>query len=251
MIHLKSPAEIEKMRKSNRLVAEVHRVLREQVRPGISTLDLDRIAEERIRKAGGKPAFKGYQGFPGSICASINEQVVHGIPSATAILKEGDIISLDVGVLLGGFFGDAATTLPVGQVSEEARRLLKTAEEALFAAIEKMREGNRLGDVSSAVQKHAESRGYGIVRQFVGHGIGRNLHEAPQVPNFGRPGTGQRLYTGLVLAIEPMLNCGTGDVRVLEDQWTVVTADGRLSAHFEHTVAITEDGPDILSQLDG
>jgi methionyl aminopeptidase len=251
MIHLKSPAEIEKMRKSNRLVAEVHRVLREQVRPGISTLDLDRIAEERIRKAGGKPAFKGYQGFPGSICASINEQVVHGIPSATAILKEGDIISLDVGVLLGGFFGDAAPTLPVGQVSEEARRLLKTAEEALFAAIEKMREGNRLGDVSSAVQKHAESRGYGIVRQFVGHGIGRNLHEAPQVPNFGRPGTGQRLYTGLVLAIEPMLNCGTGDVRVLEDQWTVVTADGRLSAHFEHTVAITEDGPDILSQLDG
>ncbi len=251
MIHLKSPAEIEKMRKSNRLVAEVHRVLREQVRPGVSTLDLDRIAEERIRKAGGRPAFKGYQGFPGSICASINEQVVHGIPSATVILKEGDIISLDVGVLLGGFFGDAATTLPVGQVSEEARRLLKTAEEALFAAIEKMREGNRLGDVSSAVQKHAESRGYGIVRQFVGHGIGRNLHEAPQVPNFGRPGTGQRLYTGLVLAIEPMLNCGTGDVRVLEDQWTVVTADGRLSAHFEHTVAITEDGPDILSQLDG
>jgi len=250
MIHLKSPAEIEKMRKSNRLVAEVHRVLREQVRPGVSTLDLDRIAEERIRKAGGKPAFKGYQGFPGSICASINEQVVHGIPSATVILKEGDIISLDVGVLLDGFFGDAATTLPVGQVSEEARRLLKTAEESLFAAIEKMREGNRLGDVSSAVQKHAESRGYGVVRQFVGHGIGRNLHEAPQVPNFGRPGTGQRLYNGLVLAIEPMLNCGTGDVRVLEDQWTVVTADGRLSAHFEHTVAIAEDGPDILSQLD-
>ncbi len=250
MIHLKSPAEIEKMRKSNRLVAEVHRVLREQVRPGVSTLDLDRIAEERIRKAGGRPAFKGYQGFPGSICASINEQVVHGIPSAMVILKEGDIISLDVGVLLDGFFGDAATTLPVGQVSEEARRLLKTAEESLFAAIEKMREGNRLGDVSSAVQKHAESRGYGVVRQFVGHGIGRNLHEAPQVPNFGRPGTGQRLYNGLVLAIEPMLNCGTGDVRVLEDQWTVVTADGRLSAHFEHTVAIAEDGPDILSQLD-
>ncbi len=231
-------------------MAEVHRVLREKVRPGVSTLDLDCIAEDCIRKAGGKPAFKGYQGFPGSICASINEQVVHGIPSATLILKEGDIISLDVGVLLDGFFGDAAATLPVGQVSEEARRLLKTTEESLFAAIEKMREGNRLGDVSSAVQKHAESRGYGVVRQFVGHGIGRNLHEAPQVPNFGRPGTGQRLYTGLVLAIEPMLNCGTGDVRVLEDQWTVVTADGRLSAHFEHTVAITEDGPDILSQLD-
>lgn len=251
MIHLKSPSEIEKMRKSNRLVAEVHRALREHVRPGVSTLELDRIAEERIRKAGGKPAFKGYQGFPGSICASINEQVVHGIPSATTILKEGDVVSLDVGVLLDGFFGDAATTLPVGQVSEEARRLLKTSEESLVAAIEKMREGNRLGDVSFAVQRYAESRGYNVVRQFVGHGIGRSLHEAPQVPNFGRPGTGQRLYAGLVLAIEPMLNCGTGDVRVLEDQWTVVTADGRLSAHFEHTVAITEDGPDILSQLDG
>ena len=249
MIHLKSPAEIEKMRKSNRLVAQVHQLLREKIRPGVTTLDLDRLAEDLIRKNGAKPAFKGYKGFPGTICASVNEEVVHGIPS-DRILEEGDIVSVDVGALLDGYYGDAAVTLPVGEISDEARQLLNVTEESLYQAITKMREGNRLGDVSSSVQQYAESRGYGVVTQFVGHGIGRNLHEEPQVPNFGRPGTGQRLYKGLILAIEPMLNCGTPKVKVLDDDWTVITLDHRLSAHFEHTVAITENGPEILSKLD-
>jgi len=249
MIYLKSPTEIDKMRRSNGLVAQVIQSVREQVTPGVSTIELDRLAEARIREAGAKPAFKGYQGYPATICASVNERVVHGIPDATQ-LNEGDVFSLDVGVLLDGFFGDMAVTLPVGRISEEAQRLLKTTEEALAVAIEQMVDGKRLGDVSYAIQSYSEQRGYNVVTKFVGHGIGRALHEAPQVPNFGRAGTGQRLYTGLVLAIEPMLNCGTGDVKVLDDQWTVVTADGRLSAHFEHTVAITADGPEILTALD-
>lgn len=246
MIQLKSPDEIEKMRSSNRLVAQVLRALSERVQPGVTTLELDRLAETLIRQAGAQPAFKGYQGYPATVCASVNEQVVHGIPNREP-LKEGDILSLDVGVRLDGFFGDMAITLPVGRVSDEAGRLMKTTQEALGAAIEQVRDGNRLGDVSHAVQQYAESRGYNVVTQFVGHGIGRMLHEAPQVPNFGRAGTGQRLYVGLVLAIEPMLNCGTSEVEVLEDHWTVVTKDRRLSAHFEHTVAITDSGPEVLT----
>lgn len=246
MIQLKSPDEIAKMRLSNRLVAQVVQALSEQVKPGVTTLELDRQAEEMIRGAGGQPAFKGYQGFPATVCASVNEQVVHGIPNREP-LKSGDILSLDVGVRLDGFFGDMAVTLPVGRISDEAQRLLETTQRALHEAIEQMRDGNRLGDVSHAIQTCAESRGYNVVTKFVGHGIGRTLHEAPQVPNFGRPGTGQRLYVGLVLAIEPMLNCGTGDVEVLDDNWTVVTKDHRLSAHFEHTVAITEAGPEVLT----
>ncbi len=251
MIQLKSPEEIEKMRLSNQLVAQVIRAVGEQIQPGVTTLELDQLAETMIRRAGAKPAFKGYQGFPATICASVNEQVVHGIPNRQP-LRQGDILSVDVGVRLDGFFGDMAVTLPVGTVSGEAERLLQATQGALAAAVDRMRDGSRLGDVSHAIQEYAESRGYNVVTKFVGHGIGRTLHEAPQVPNFGRPGTGQRLYVGLVLALEPMLNCGTGDVEVLEDNWTVVTKDRKLSAHFEHTVAITETGPEILTTvLDG
>jgi methionyl aminopeptidase len=249
MIDLKSPADLEKMRHSNRLVARVHERLKERIVPGVCTVELDQLAEEMIQQAGGRPAFKNYQGFPASICVSINEQVVHGIPNNRA-LKEGDILSLDIGVQLNGFFGDMAVTLPVGKVSDRAKRLLRDTRDALMAAIDQMREGNRLFDISKAIQEYGESRDYGIVKKFVGHGIGRSLHEPPQVPNYVCGGTNPRLCAGMVLAIEPMFNCGTGDVKVLDDQWTVVTADGELSAHFEHSVAITADGPEILTVLD-
>jgi methionyl aminopeptidase len=249
MIHLKTPAELEKMRSSNRLVAQVMEAMLERIKPGVSTWELDQLAEKLIGDAGARPAFKGYQGFPATICASVNEQVVHGFP-AREPLKEGDILSIDVGVQLNDYFGDMARTVAVGQVDAEAKKLMEACEGALHAATEQMREGNRLGDVSWAIQDYAESRGYTVVRQFVGHGIGRILHEQPQVPNFGKPGRGQRLYPGLILAIEPMLNCGTHEVRVLEDDWTVVTTDGRLSAHFEDTVAVTENGPEVLTVVD-
>jgi methionyl aminopeptidase len=249
MIHLKTPEEIAKMRRSNQLVARVHEAMAERVKPGMTTAELDQLAEKIIRDAGGKPAFKGYHGFPATICASANERVVHGFPDEKP-LKEGDVISLDVGALLDGFYGDMAVTLPVGEVSEEAKKLLETTQQALALAIEQMHDGKRLGDVSHAIQEFAEGHGYNVVTKFVGHGIGRALHEPPQVPNFGRAGTGQRLYKGMVLAIEPMLNCGTGDVEVLDDEWTVVTKDGLLSAHFEHTVAITDNGPEILTVVE-
>ena len=248
MINIRSPREIEQLKKANVIVAEVFRKLIDKVVPGIPTRDLDRIAEEYIRSRGAVPAFKGYRGFPGSVCISINEEVVHGIPGQRK-LKEGDIVSLDVGVNLNGYFGDAAISLPVGEVDAEARRLLEVTERALYLGIEKTRAGNRLFDISFAIQQWVESHGFSVVRDFVGHGIGKDLHEEPQIPNFGSPHQGPRLEEGMVFALEPMVNEGTYEVRVLSDGWTVVTVDRKRSAHFEHTVAITDGGAEILSSL--
>jgi methionyl aminopeptidase len=248
MIILKSHDEIEKMRRSGAIVAEVLTELRGMVKPGVRTIDLDKRSEELTRKKGANPAFKGYRGFPFSLCASINSEVVHGMPS-DRFLKEGDIISLDFGICYEGYYGDAAITVPVGQVSDKSRKLINVTEEALYQAIDKARVGNRLGDISSEVQRHVEAFGFSVVRDYVGHGIGRQLHEDPQIPNFGKKGRGVELRPGMVFAIEPMVNEGSYDVRVLQDGWTVVTEDGRLSAHFEHTVAITENGPEILSEI--
>jgi len=248
MIILKSRDEIEKMRRSGAIVAEVLTELRGMVKPGVRTIDLDKRSEELTRKKGANPAFKGYRGFPFSLCASINSEVVHGMPS-DRFLKEGDIISLDFGICYEGYYGDAAITVPVGQVSDKSRKLINVTEEALYQAIDKARVGNRLGDISSEVQRHVEAFGFSVVRDYVGHGIGRQLHEDPQIPNFGKKGRGVELRPGMVFAIEPMVNEGSYDVRVLQDGWTVVTEDGRLSAHFEHTVAITENGPEILSEI--
>lgn len=245
-IILRSRKEIERLRASNRVVMGVMSELREAIRPGVTTLELDALAERIIREQGAVPAFKGYRGYQHSICASVNEEVVHGVPSKKK-LEEGDIVSVDVGAKLYGYFGDHAVTFPVGEVDPEADKLLKCCEESLFKGIEQAKPGNRLFDISHAVQKHAEGAGFSVVRAYVGHGVGTNLHEEPQVPNFGEPGTGPELKAGMVLAIEPMLNMGVHDVKVLSDEWTVVTADEKLSAHFEHSVAITEDGPDILS----
>ena len=248
MVILKQPDEIEKARVSSRIVAEVLSVLRERIKPGVTTRELDKIAEGVTEKRGAKPAFKGYRGYPYSLCTSVNEEVVHGMPSVR-VLKEGDIVGLDFGVCCQGFYGDAAITLPVGRVSEEATRLMRVTEQSLYAAIDQASSGNRLGDISAAVQETAESAGYSVVRDFVGHGIGRNLHEDPQIPNFGKKGRGIELQTGMILAIEPMVNAGRYRVRILPDNWTVITADGSLSAHFEHSVAITDNGPEILSRL--
>lgn len=247
MIALKSPEEIEILREANQIVARVMQRLAEMIHPGVETIVLDREAERMIAAAGGRPAFKGYRGFRHTLCVSVNEELVHGIPSARR-LKEGDIVSIDCGVFYRGFCGDHAWTFPVGHVSEKARNIMRAGEKALALAIEKMRVEKRLFDISAAVQEFAEGEGYSVVRDFVGHGIGKELHEEPQLPNFGTAGTGMRLKAGLVLACEPMINEGTPDVRTLDDGWTVVTADGRLSVHFEHSVAITEKGPDILSR---
>lgn len=251
MIILKSPEEIARMEVAGRVVAETLAAIREFVRPGMTTLELDRFAEECIRKAGAKPAFKGYRGYPYTICASVNSEVVHGLPSADRRLKEGDIIGIDLGVVVDGYYGDAAVTLPLGKVGGEALRLLRVTEESLERAIAKARAGNHLSDISHAVQSYVEAQGYSVVVDFVGHGIGRNLHEDPQVPNFGEEGKGPKLRPGMVLAIEPMVNAGGSEVEILEDQWTVVTRDGSLSAHFEHTVAITGNGPRVLTLLVG
>ena len=248
MVILKQPDEIDKARASSRIVAEVLSVLRERIKPGVTTRELDKIAESVTEKRGAKPAFKGYRGYPYSLCASVNEEVVHGMPSGR-VLKEGDIVGLDFGVYYQGFYGDAAVTLPVGRVSEEAARLMRVTEQSLYAAIEQASSGNRLGDISAAVQETAESAGYSVVRDFVGHGIGRNMHEDPQIPNFGKKGRGIELQTGMILAIEPMVNAGRYRVKILPDGWTVITEDGSLSAHFEHSVAITDNGPEILSRL--
>lgn len=247
-IILRLPDEIEKARASNRIVAEVLSRLRERIKPGIKTKDLDKFAEEIAEKRGAKPAFKGYRGYPNSLCISINEEVVHGMPSKR-VLQEGDIVSLDFGIYYQGFYGDSAITLPVGKVSEKALRLMQVTERSLYAGIEQARSGNRLGDISAAVQTVVEDAGFSVVRDFVGHGIGRNLHEEPQIPNFGKKGRGIELKSGMILAIEPMVNEGEYNVRVLADGWTVVTRDGSLSAHFEHSVVITDNGPDILSGL--
>ncbi len=248
MIILKTPQEIAVIERAGRVVALVIAFLREQVKPGVTTADLDRLAEEFITGEGAIPAFKGYRGYPATLCTSINEEVVHGIPSARRRLEEGDIIGIDVGAIVEGYYGDAAVTLPVGRISDEAARLIRVTEASLAAGLAQVRAGNRLSDISHAVQTVAEDAGYSVVTDFVGHGIGRNLHEDPQVPNFGKPGEGPRLKEGLVLAIEPMVNIGGHEVEVLSDRWTVVTRDKSLSAHFEHTIAITPDGPKVLTR---
>lgn len=247
MIELKSPAQIERMRRAGKIVAETLDLMRKTVRPGVTTGELDRLAEEYIRKCGAVPAFKGYNGFPATLCASVNEQVVHGFPGLRT-LQSGDIISIDCGAVIDGYVGDAAITLPVGEISEDLQKLLKVTEESLMFGIAQAIKGNRLYDVSHAVQTHVEANGFSVVRDYVGHGIGREMHEDPQIPNYGKPGRGPRLEIGMVLAIEPMVNLGTYEVKTLSDHWTVVTKDGKASAHFEHTVAITENGPEILTR---
>lgn len=246
MIILKSPEEIKKMRESNAIVAEVLTGLGERVKPGVTTLELNEYAETLTKKRGAKPAFKGYGGFPFALCASVNSGVVHGFPS-DRLLEEGDIVSLDYGVCYNGYYGDSAITVAVGRISVSAVRLMKITEESLYRGIEKAREGNRLGDISFAVQSCVEEAGFSVVRDYVGHGIGKNLHEDPPVPNFGMGGRGVKLKAGMVIAIEPMVNEGAYAVKVRPDGWTVETDDGSLSAHFEHTIAITENGPVILS----
>jgi methionyl aminopeptidase len=251
-IILKAPWELEILRRSNRLVAETLRYLTRRAVPGVTTLELDRLAEGYLRERGAQPAFKGYRDYPFTLCASVNEVVVHGLPSNRS-LQEGDILSLDMGAIVDGYYGDAAVTVPVGRIPAEAARLLHVTEECLERAVRAARPGGRLADLSQAVQEHAEGNGFSVVRVFVGHGIGKSLHEAPQIPNFVDAGQGRGpvLKTGMVLAIEPMINAGGPDVRVLDDKWTAVTVDGSLSAHFEHTVAIADHGPEILTLLDG
>jgi methionyl aminopeptidase len=246
VIVCKSPREIERMRHANVLVADVLAQLTEMVQPGVTTADLDAAAERLVRAAGAEPAFKGYRGYPATLCASINDEVVHGIPANRA-LASGDIISLDMGVKLDGFYGDSAVTVPVGAITPEVERLLTVTREALYQGIEQARLGHRVSDIGHAIQEHVEAAGFSVVREFVGHGIGAQLHEAPQIANYGEPGRGERLAEGMVLAIEPMVNMGRAAVKVLRDGWTAVTRDGSLSAHFEHTVAVTRDGPLVLT----
>ena len=252
MIHLKTKEEINKMRSAAQIVVEALNTLREMVEPGISTWDLDKKAEEVAIKRGAVPAFKGYSDYPGSVCFAINSEVVHGIPSKKKILKEGDIVGIDFGVILDGFYGDSAITVPVGEISAMAHKLLKVTEESLLKGIQEAAPDNGLFEVSGAIQSHVEEMGFSIVRSFVGHGIGKNLHEDPQVPNFvphnGKRSNGVKLKPGMVIAIEPMVNVGKPDIKILSDGWTAVTVDGTLSAHFEHTVAVTENGPVILTQ---
>jgi methionyl aminopeptidase len=247
VIVCKSPTEIERMRAANALVADVLAELATMVAPGVTTLDLDVAAEKLVRGGGAEPAFKGYRGYPCTLCASVNEQVVHGIPSKRALV-EGDIISLDMGVKLNGFYGDSAVTVPVGRVSEEAATLLRVTRESLEKGIEQVRLGGRISDIGHAIQKHVEAHGLSVVREFVGHGIGSALHEEPQIANYGEPGRGPRLAEGMTLAIEPMVNLGRPAVKVLGDGWTAVTKDGSLSAHFEHTVAVTKSGPLVMTR---
>ncbi len=242
----KSPDEIEKIAASGRVLARCHRLMRSKARPGVTTGDLDAAAERFIRSQGAEPVFKGYRGFPGSICASPNSMVVHGIPGSYE-LKRGDILSVDIGVQLDGWVADAAVTLPIGPISAVATGLLASTREALFEAVEQCRPDNRLGDVCAAVQRRVEADGYSVIRSLVGHGVGRDMHEDPQIPNFGRPGSGPELEEGMVLAIEPMVNAGSHEVRMGNDDWAVYSRDGSLAAHFEHTVAITSNGPRILS----
>lgn len=246
MIVIKSSKEIELMQESGRIVALVHETIKKAIKPGVTTGELDKIAEKVITENGAVPSFKGYHGFPGSICTSINEQVIHGIPGDIK-LSEGDIISVDVGAFKNGYHADAARTHPVGNVSEAAANLIKVTEESFFEGLKYCRKGYRLSDVSHAIQKYSEDKGYGVVRDFVGHGVGRQLHEDPPIPNYGSPGRGPRLESGMVLAIEPMINQGDHRVKVLDDDWTVVTLDGLWSAHYEHTVVITEDEPLLLT----
>jgi methionyl aminopeptidase len=250
-VEIKSRDEIARIREACLIVHDILRELADAVVPGMTTAEIDRLAAARTRERGAEPAFLGYHGYPASICVSVNDEVVHGIPSPRRVLREGDVVGLDFGVVYHGWYGDSARTVPVGAVSDEAHRLLETTEAALGRAIAAARPDGRLGDLGGAVQAYVEARGFSVVRDFVGHGIGRRLHEMPQVPNYGKPGTGMRLRPGMVLALEPMVNAGAPDVETLDDGWTAVTVDGRLSAHFEHTVAITENGPVILTLRDG
>ncbi|MDC4204163.1 MAG: type I methionyl aminopeptidase [Candidatus Manganitrophus sp.] len=249
MIILKSKEEVAKIAKASRIVAESLEAVRAYLKPGMTTKELDLFVEKQIRERGGTPAFKGYRNYPATLCISVNEEVVHGIPSPDKVIKEGDIVGLDLGAIYDGFYGDSAVTVAVGEVKPEAKRLIQVTEESLYAGIAQACEGSRLSDISHAVQSHVEQAGFSVVTDFVGHGIGRALHEEPQIPNFGPPGRGPRLREGMVLAIEPMVNMGKAAVRVLDDRWTAVTADGSLSAHFEHTIAVTKEGPVILSKL--
>jgi len=249
MILLKSPRELEHMRVAGRILAEVKTLLRAIVKAGVSTKEIDDKVEAFILSKGAQSAFKGYRGYPATVCTSINEEVVHGIPSPKRKLKEGDIIGLDLGCIVEGYYADCAISLGIGPVPPRVQELLDVTRESLDKAIVQCRVGNRIGDISQAVQSHCESHGFGVVRAFVGHGIGRALHEEPQVPNFGEAGRGQALKAGMVLAIEPMVTMGSWEVRVLEDRWTAVTADGSLAAHFEDTIAITDDGPDVLTRI--
>ena len=245
----KSPAEIEKMRRSGKIVRQVLDEVAAMVKPGVSTMDLERAAAKKIKDLGAKPAFKGYYDYPCVLCTSVNQEIVHGIPNDKRVLKEGDIVSIDCGVVLDGYYGDAAVTVPVGNgQNDTVKKLLEVTRESLYKGIEKARIGNTVGDVGAAVQEHVEAAGFSVVREFVGHGIGTKLHEDPQVPNFGTRGHGARLREGMVIAIEPMVNIGRPGARVLEDKWTAVTEDGSISAHFEHCVAVTSDGPVILTQ---
>lgn len=246
-VTIKTAKEIEALREANRVVVDVLAELKRKAEPGMSTMDLENIARQLLRKTKARPAFLGYRGYPAVLCASINEEVVHGIPAQNVLLKEGDILSMDFGVELEGYYGDAAFTIPIGEVDEEKQRLLKVASRCLELAIESMAPGNRLSDIARAVEDHAEKNGTSVVYQFVGHGIGRKMHEEPQVPNCGVPSPDLKLVEGMVLAIEPMINAGTADVVVLEDGWTAVTADGKPSAHFEKSVAVGRNGPDVLS----
>ncbi|MBS3810853.1 MAG: type I methionyl aminopeptidase [Halanaerobiales bacterium] len=249
MIILKSKREIQIMRDANKIVAQTHEYLKELIKPGISTKEIDEKGEQFIRKQGAKPSFKGYMGYPAAICISINDEVVHGIPRSDRYLKEGDIVSLDIGTYYEGFNGDAARTFAVGEISDEAKKLMDVTEKSLEKAINKALCNNRLSDISNAVQTYVEENNFSVVREYVGHGVGRDLHEAPQIPNFGKPGRGPILKEGMTLAIEPMVNTGNFKVKTLDDDWTVVTLDGSLSAHFEHSIAITKNGPKILSSL--
>lgn len=248
-IMLKTDSEIGIMREANQIVGETLILLKNSIESGITTLDLDQIAEKHCRKLGAKPAFKGYRGFPGSICASINEEVVHGIPSRKRKLRNGDVISIDFGVEYRGFFGDSAITIPVGRIDPQLKRLLEITRKSLESGIEEIRVGNRVSDISRAVQDVVENNGFSVVRQFVGHGIGSSLHEAPEVPNFYSGERSARLQPGMVLAVEPMVNMGSYKVKILKDGWTIVTADGKPSAHFEHSIAVTENGPLVLSMI--
>jgi len=247
MIILKSRMELDVMREAGRIVALTHQELAKAIKPGVTTKELDELAETFIRSKGALPSFKGYGGFPGSICTSVNEELVHGIPGKRT-LQEGDIISIDIGACLEGYHGDSAWTYAVGKISEEDQRLMRVTEESLYKGLEKAIPGERLSDISHAIQVHAEAAGFSIVREYVGHGVGQSLHEDPQIPNYGPPGRGPRLKPGMVLAIEPMVNAGERYVRTLEDNWTVVTVDGKNCAHYEHTIAITEDGYEILTK---
>ena len=246
---LKNKWELEKLRKANAIVMEVLLALKEEVKPEKTTFEFEELALKFCEKKRVKPAFKGYRGYPYALCVSVNEVIVHGMPDKEKMLKEGDIVSFDFGVIYEGYVGDAALTVGVGKISEEAKKLLKVTEEALYKGIEKARFGNRIGDISSAIQKHVETHGFNVIREFVGHGVGRQLHEPPEVPNYGKPGKGPKIEIGMVLAIEPMVSAGDYRVEILEDGWTAVTKDRSLAAHFEHSVAITPEGPEILSRI--